>query len=370
MTDTVVHVDLGARSYDVVCGHGLLDRAGALIAPFAPKRRVIVVADSSVQRLHGARLQAGLAAFGISDAWIAVAPGEASKSWEGLAYVCAQLAALQAERGDLLVAFGGGVIGDLAGLAAGLFKRGMDFVQIPTTLLAQVDSSVGGKTAIDIAAGKNLVGLFHQPRLVLADFDTLASLSERELRAGFAEVVKYGLINDAAFFAWTQARGGDVLALVPDAIAHAVVTSVQAKARIVAFDERESGPRALLNLGHTFGHAFETIAGYDGVVLHGEAVALGMALAFRYAADCGDCAVSDSELVAESLQASGFVTDPVLLPGGPYATPALMDAMANDKKAEGGKLTLILPQAIGRTRVVKGIDRAMVAAFLNRELQA
>lgn len=370
MSETIIPVELGARSYEVRCGHGLLERSGPLLAPLAPRGRALIVADRTVWALHGARICAGLAAAGLSWTAIEIEPGESAKSWDGLGSVCAALAQAQAERGDLVVACGGGVVGDLAGLAAGLFKRGMDFVQIPTTLLAQVDSSVGGKTAINIAEGKNLIGLFHQPRLVLADFDTLSTLPVRELRAGLAEVIKYGLIDDAPFFAWLEQHAGDVLALKPEALGHAVTTSVRAKARIVALDERESGPRALLNLGHTFGHGLEAVAGYDGRLLHGEAVAAGMAMAFDYAAEAGDCPPEDSARVHAALQAFGLASRTNALAGGPFTRDAVLAAMANDKKAQDGRLTLILPQAIGRTRVVKGVEHGDVARFLDRHLQA
>jgi 3-dehydroquinate synthase len=268
-----ITVGLGARSYEVLVGPGLIDQAGARIAPLLKRQRTAVVSDETVWGLHGARLTAALGAAGIAVSPIIVAPGEQTKSFEGLAEVTDALLALELDRGDLITAFGGGVVGDLAGFAAAIYKRGVDFVQIPTTLLAQVDSSVGGKTAIDTARGKNLVGAFHQPRLVLADLDVLATLPHREMRAGYAEVIKYGLLGDFAFFEWLEANGAKVLAREPHALAHAVARSIEMKAEIVAEDETEQGRRALLNLGHTFGHALEAETGYGDALLHGEAVA-------------------------------------------------------------------------------------------------
>jgi 3-dehydroquinate synthase len=252
-----IPVGLGARAYDVVIGPGLLDQAGQRIAPLLKRKRVAIVSDETVWGLHGARLTGALAGAGVASSPVVVPPGEATKSFAGLADVSERLLALELDRGDLIVAFGGGVVGDLAGFAAAIYKRGIDFVQIPTTLLAQVDSSVGGKTAIDTSRGKNLVGAFHQPRLVLADLDVLATLPDRQMRAGYAEVIKYGLLGDFAFFEWLEANGPAVLARDPAALAHAVARSVEMKAEIVAEDETEQGRRALLNLGHTFGHAME-----------------------------------------------------------------------------------------------------------------
>lgn len=364
MTIATVPVSLGDRSYEVRIGQGLIDAAGAAIAPFAPSRRVAIVTDETVEALHGARLRGALEAAGLTVKTVVVPPGEGTKSWAGLAQVCDALLAWNLERRDLVVAFGGGVIGDLAGLAAGLLKRGVDFVQIPTTLLAQVDSSVGGKTAIDTDYGKNTVGLFHQPRLVLADLDVLATLSRRERRAGYAEIVKYGLIDDAAFFAWCEANGAAVIDGEAGALAFAVRHSVEAKARVVAADEREAGARALLNLGHTFGHALETAAGYDGALLHGEAVAAGCALAFRFSAAEGLAAAADAARVEAHLRAVGFETDITRLPGAPFDADRLVELMALDKKTEGGALTLILARGIGASFVRKGAPGDAVRTFL------
>ncbi|HWA21220.1 MAG TPA: 3-dehydroquinate synthase [Caulobacterales bacterium] len=365
-----ITVPLGARSYDVVIGEGLLARAGALIAPFAPRKRVFVVTDENVARLHLPALRAALQSEGIACQEIVLPAGEHTKRFAALEDLCGQLIAGEIDRRDLVVAFGGGVIGDLAGFAAGIVKRGVDFVQIPTTLLAQVDSSVGGKTAIDTPAGKNLVGLFYQPRLVLADIDVLATLPEREMLAGYAEIVKYGLIDDPAFFDWCEAYGAAIREGARDTIAQAVAISVKAKARIVGADERESGQRALLNLGHTFAHALETCAGYDGALLHGEAVGVGLALAFDLSAALGLCARPESARVRHHLERMGYGLDLRTLPGGPYSPDALLAAMTHDKKNESGKLTFILARGIGRAFVSKDVSPEAVRALLSAELAA
>ena len=363
-----VRVDLGDRSYDVVIGAGLLDLAGEHIGPFAPSKRVFVVTDQHVAPLHLARLERSLSDVGLRVVSIILPPGEELKGFAGLERLCDELLSHEIGRKDLIIAFGGGVIGDLAGFAAGIVKRGVDFVQMPTTLLAQVDSSVGGKTAIDTPRGKNLVGLFHQPRLVLADLDVLKTLPPREMRCGYAEVVKYGLIDMPDFYDWCEANGARLVAGETDALEHAVRVSVQAKARIVASDEREEGPRALLNLGHTFAHALETSAGYDGALLHGEAVGTGMALAFEMSARLGLCARQDSVRVRDHLRRMGFGRDLRVLAGGPYETETLLRHMANDKKAEAGKLTLILARGIGQVFVQKDADAGQVRRLLQDEL--
>jgi len=367
MTQTSVPVGLGGRAYDVVIGHGLIEGAGAAIAPFCPARRVVVVADASVQALHGERLVQSLEAGGLKVDVITVPPGEASKSFEGLASLSDQLMALGLDRGDLIVAFGGGVVGDLAGFAAAIYKRGIDFVQIPTTLLAQVDSSVGGKTAIDTPRGKNLIGAFHQPRLVLADLSLLDTLNDREMRAGFAEVLKYGLLGDAAFFDWLEAHTAEVLARQPEALSHAVTQCVAMKAQIVAEDEREAGRRALLNLGHTFGHALEAEIGFDGELLHGEAVAIGCAQAFRFSAAQGLCSGQDALRAERAIAASGLPTQLSGLPGMPFAAERLVAHMQQDKKAQGGNLTFILAKAIGAAFTAKAVDPRAVFEFLVHE---
>ena len=359
-----VHVDLGGRGYDVMIGAGLLARAGQFIAPFAPGKRAAVVVDETVAALHLPKLQAALSAVGIAANPIIVAPGEGQKSFSGLQNLIEALLALNLERRDLVIAFGGGVIGDLAGLAAALLKRGLDFVQIPTTLLAQVDSSVGGKTAINAVAGKNLVGVFHQPRLVLADLDMLATLPERERRAGYAEIVKIGLINDPEFFAWCGENGASVISGGDDLRAFAIERAVRAKAAIVAIDERESGVRALLNLGHTFAHAIEAGAGMDGGVLHGEAVGCGMALAFRFSVALGLCPAADSARVDAHLKSVGFATRLAQLPAGRYDPSQMIESMHHDKKNEGGRHSFILARGVGQAFVAKDVDPGALRDFL------
>jgi 3-dehydroquinate synthase len=363
-----VRVDLGARSYNVVIGSGLLAEAGRRIAPLAPRKRVFIVTDVNVAENHLDALHGGLDAAGLSSVTTVLPPGEQTKSFAGLQNVCEWLIDQRVERRDLVVAFGGGVIGDLAGFSAGIVKRGVDFVQIPTTLLSQVDSSVGGKTAIDTSAGKNLVGLFYQPRLVLADLDVLGTLPVREMMAGYAETVKYGLIDMADFFAWCEGAGARVVAGDRAALAKAVRVAVEAKARIVASDEREGGARALLNLGHTFAHALETSAGHGAALLHGEAVAVGLALAFALSARMGLCDPAEAARVRRHLEAMGYVTDLRKLPGGPYNAEAMLSHMAQDKKTESGALTFILARGVGAAFVQKGVDPGAVRALLEAEL--
>jgi 3-dehydroquinate synthase len=353
-----IEVELGARSYSVAIGAGLLGRAGELLAPFARGGRMVAVSDETVWAAQGGRLLAS----GLDIVPVLVPPGEASKSWARLEAVTERLIELGVERGDAILAFGGGMIGDLAGFAAAILKRGCACVQVPTSLLAQVDSSVGGKTAINSAAGKNLIGAFHQPAAVLIDPRTLDTLPERELRAGYAEVVKYGLIGDPGFFAWCEANGAGLLVGDEEARLHAIGTSVSAKAAIVAQDEREtSGRRALLNFGHTFGHALETETGF--AMLHGEAVALGMALAFRFSARRGLCPPRDAARVAAHLESVGL---PVRASLG---TPrSLVAHIAQDKKKSAGRVPFILARGIGKAFVDAGVGLDEVEAFLAREL--
>jgi 3-dehydroquinate synthase len=362
-----VRVGLGERSYDVVIGPGLIERAGELMAPFLPRGRTAVVCDETVERLHGRTLRAALKAHGIGSDWIVMPPGEGTKSWQGLAEVSDRLLALGLDRGDVVTAFGGGVIGDLTGFAASIYKRGVDFIQIPTTLLAQVDSSVGGKTAIDTPRGKNLIGAFHQPKLVLADLDVLGTLSDREMRAGYAEIVKYGLLGDFAFFEWLEREGPRVLQRLPDALTHAVARSVEMKAEIVGADEKEAAARALLNLGHTFGHALEAETGYGDHLLHGEAVAIGCAQAFRFSAAQGLCSGQDARRAEAAVAASGLPVRMAQVKGSPFAADALIKHMGQDKKAEGGRLTFVLAKGLGEAFVAKGVDAAAVRAFLVSE---
>ncbi|HYD44351.1 MAG TPA: 3-dehydroquinate synthase [Phenylobacterium sp.] len=366
MTRTV-SVGLGERAYEVVIGPGLVDQAGERIRPFLKRGRTAVVSDETVWRLHGERLTAALARGGIAAEPVVVPPGEQTKSWAGLSDVCDRLLALNLDRGDLIVAFGGGVVGDLAGFAAAIYKRGIDFVQIPTTLLAQVDSSVGGKTAIDTPRGKNLIGAFHQPRLVLADLGVLATLPDREMRCGYAEVIKYGFLGDFGFFEWLEANGPAVLAREPEALAHAVARSVEMKAEIVAEDEKEAGRRALLNLGHTFGHALEAEAGFGDALLHGEAVGAGCALAFRFSAAQGLCSAQDAARAGSAIAAAGLPTTIAQAAHCPLRADRLVAHMAQDKKAEGGKLTFILARALGEAFTAKDVDAAAVRDFLVSE---
>jgi len=362
-----VRVGLGERSYDVLVGPGLIERAGALMAPFLPRGRTAVVCDETVERLHGAALAAALKAQGIAASVVVMPPGEGTKSWQGLADLSDRLLALGLDRGDVVTAFGGGVIGDLTGFAAAIYKRGIDFIQIPTTLLAQVDSSVGGKTAIDTPRGKNLIGAFHQPRLVLADLDVLGTLSDREMRAGYAEVIKYGLLGDFAFFEWLERERPRVLQRLPDALTHAVARSVEMKAEIVGADEKEAAARALLNLGHTFGHALEAETGYGEHLLHGEAVAIGCAQAFRFSAAQGLCPGQDAARAEAAIAAAGLPVRMAQVKGFPFAADALVRHMGQDKKAEGGRLTFVLARGLGQAFVAKGVDAAAVRAFLVSE---
>ncbi len=365
-----VRVGLGARSYDIRIGPGLLAEAGALIAPFCPRRRVAVVTDATVDALHGPALRAGLAAGGIGAETLALPPGEGSKSMETLGRVVSWLLDLRMGRDDLVVAFGGGVIGDLAGFAAAVTKRGLEFAQIPTTMLAQVDSSVGGKTGVNAPQGKNLIGAFHQPRLVLADTDTLDTLSAREFLAGYGEVAKYGLLGDAAFFAWLEAAAPAMAAGDRGARIRAIRRSCEMKAEIVARDEFETGDRALLNLGHTFGHALETATGYGDRLLHGEGVAIGMALAFEASMRLGLCPQEAPSRVRAHLSAMGMRATLADIPGPLPDADALMALMANDKKARDGRIAFVLADDIGRARVVRDADPSAIRGVLADALAA
>ena len=359
-----IRVALGERSYDILIGHGLLDRAGGHLAPFVRDRRMLVVSDETVWSALGARLESALA--GIDLVPILVPAGEESKSWAGLQRVVDALLAQGVERKDHIVAFGGGVVGDLAGFAAAIVNRECNFVQVPTSLLAQVDSSVGGKTGINVAAGKNLVGAFHQPSLVLIDPSLLDTLDSRQVRAGYAEIVKYGLIEDAGFFAWLEANGAKVLTGDPAARTKAIATAVAGKARIVEEDEREtSGRRALLNLGHTFGHALEAETGYSDRLLHGEAVALGCVLAFAFSVERGLCTAADAERVHLHLQAVGLPTTLAELELKEQGK-RLAAYMQHDKKRAGGCTAFILVRGIGEAFVDQTVELADVAAFLDR----
>ena len=353
------------RSYDVVVGHGLLAEAGARIATFA-RGRTLVITDETVSAIHGATLLQALGSAGLQAELIAVPAGEASKSFAQLEWVIDRMLSSGLDRRDVVVALGGGVVGDLAGLAAALFMRGIDFIQVPTTLLAQVDSSVGGKTAIDTPRGKNLVGAFHQPRLVLADIGVLATLPSRQLRSGWAEVIKHGLLADADFFDWLEGQGAAGADGDPSALERAVVRSVEIKSAIVGEDEKEAGRRALLNLGHTFGHALEAELNFDEERLtHGEAVALGCAMALRFSARQGFCATADADRAEAVLAAAHLPTR--LEQAGEFSAAALIGRMAGDKKAEGGRLTLILARSIGDAFVERDVDPTVLEAFLREE---
>ena len=359
-----LRVGLGDRSYDIHIGPGQLARLGELISDFAPTKRVAVITDETVYELYGEALAQALSDYRTH--MIVRPAGEAQKSMANLEEILDSLFRAGFDRSDLLIAFGGGVIGDLAGFAASIYKRGMPFVQVPTTLLSQVDSSVGGKTAINNQFGKNLVGAFYQPRAVITDTDLLSTLPPRELKAGYAEVLKYGLLGDAAFFEeLDNGLGAEILDLKTEALSRAIYVSCATKAEIVAQDERESGVRALLNLGHTFGHALELEAGYDGDLLHGEAVSAGMEMAFKFAAAEGLCEPACADRVTAHLTQTSMprIADMSHLFHDPEV---LLRHMGQDKKNEGGHLTLILPRAIGETYVEKRANRDAVLGFLTQ----
>jgi 3-dehydroquinate synthase len=364
----IVNVPLGERAYDIAIGRGLIASLGERIAKLRPGAAVAIVSDETVAARYLPQAEAALTAAGIRSSRVIVPAGEASKSWRELESVCEQLLDARIERGDIVVALGGGVVGDLAGFAAASVRRGISVVQVPTTLLAQVDSSVGGKTGINSAHGKNQVGAFYQPVLVIADTALLDTLPARQFRAGYAEVVKYGLIADPGFFAWLEANWRDVLAGGP-AREHAIATSCRAKAITVVRDERETGTeRHLLNLGHTFGHALEAATGFSDRLLHGEAVAIGMALAFAFSERRGLLAPAEVERVVRHLTAVGLPNRPTDIPGELPDADALMALMAQDKKVRGGKLTLILARGIGASFVAPDVDPDEVRAFLAEKL--
>jgi 3-dehydroquinate synthase len=363
----VVEVALGARSYDIVIGRATLPSLGARMAALRPGANAAIVTDATVAGHHLAAAQAALGLAGIKSTVVTVPPGESSKSFGFFEQVCEALVEARIERGDLVVALGGGVVGDLAGFAAATVRRGLDYVQVPTTLLAQVDSSVGGKTAIDSKHGKNLVGAFHQPILVVADTGLLDTLPAREFAAGYAEVAKYGLLGDADFFASLERGWPEVFAGGP-AREQAIATSCRAKAAIVARDERETGDRALLNLGHTFGHAFEAAAGFSGRLLHGEAISLGMVLAFEFSARRGLLSAAEAERVARHLAAVGLPTHLSAVAGFLPDANQLMNLIAQDKKVQRGRLTFILARGIGQAFVAPDVDAAEVRAFLVEKL--
>ena len=365
-TETV-HVSLGDRSYDILIGSGLIARAGQEIASRLPGIRAAVVTDENLAKLHLPALLSALEAAGITATPVVVAAGEKSKGFATLETVTNEVLKARLERGDTVIAFGGGVIGDLAGFVAGIVRRGMNFIQIPTSLLAQVDSSVGGKTGINTAYGKNLVGVFNQPQLVLADTDILDTLSKREFAAGYAEVAKYGLIDQPEFFAWLENNWQDVFA-GGAARQKAIATSCRAKAAVVARDERETGDRALLNLGHTFGHALETATNYDSSrLVHGEAVAIGMVLAHQFSARLGLISEDIAARVETHLKAVGLPVSMKEITGLPSAD-VLMSYIAQDKKVSRGSLTFILTRGLGQSFIAKDVNAADVQAFLQEKL--
>jgi 3-dehydroquinate synthase len=359
-----LRVELGERSYDILVGPGLIAQAGEHILPLLRRRQAVVVTDALVARAHLQPLVASLESAGIAHHAIVLPPGEGTKDLTHFGKLVDDVLALGIERGTMLVALGGGVVGDICGFAAATLLRGIDFVQIPTTLLAQVDSSVGGKTAINTEAGKNLLGAFYQPRLVLADSVALATLPRREMLAGYAEVVKYGLIADAGFFDWLDAEGDKLCDLDPAAVNRAVITSCRMKAEIVAADERETGDaRALLNFGHTFGHALEAETGFGDALLHGEAVALGMVLAFDFAVRQGICTGQDATRVRRHIARIGLPTELTVL-GLAGKAEALLAHMGKDKKVRDGRIALILPRRIGDAYVMRDATAEDLCAFL------
>jgi 3-dehydroquinate synthase len=367
---TVISVDLTNAPYDIHVRAGLMAQAPEYLVPYARDNRLLVVTDENVARAVWPALEAALSAAGVKTAAYFLPAGEAGKSWVELEKLTDWMLSQHVERSDHVIALGGGVVGDITGFATHIVKRGCSFVQIPTTLLAQVDSSVGGKTAINSAAGKNLVGAFHQPALVLIDPELLSTLPPRQLAAGFAEVVKYGLIDDLDFFLYCEDNLDSFFAGDPAIRAQAIITSVQSKARIVAADETErTGTRALLNLGHTFGHALEADTGFSDRLFHGEAVAAGMALAFRYSVRLGLCAAEDAGRVSRLLKAAGLPT--TLSDAGVTANGALLvDYMRHDKKMSGGTLPFLLARGIGQTFLSKDVVLDDVAAFLDDEAQS
>lgn len=364
----IVPVALPGRAYEVVIGAGLVAEAGRRIAEKFGAVKCAIVTDENVARHHLAALEASLRAAGCHAGTVVLPAGEATKSFRELQPLCEALLSMELERGDLVVPFGGGVIGDLAGFAASILRRGVRFVQIPTSLLAQVDSSVGGKTGINTSHGKNLIGTFHQPSLVLADTNVLSTLPEREMRAGYAEVAKYGLLGDAAFFDWLEGNWRGVFGNDAGVLTRAIETSVLAKADVVVRDEHEKGDRALLNLGHTFGHALEAWTGYSSRLLHGEGVAIGMVLAFRLSEQLGLCPAGQAARVEAHLKAAGLPVRIGDIPGGTADASELFALMGQDKKVVAGRLTFIMVRGIGQAFITRDIDPETVKAFLTAEI--
>ena len=362
-----ITVDLGTRSYEIKIGQALLQNASAHMEPFIKGKHVIIISDSDVAPLYQSDLASEISSLARKIDCLSVAAGEASKSLSCYSALMEDILACNVDRKTVLIALGGGVIGDLVGYAAASLLRGVDFIQIPTSLLAQVDSSVGGKTGINAKAGKNLIGAFYQPKLVLADIDVLASLPKRQMQAGYAEIVKYGLLGDAAFFEWLEVNGHALLAGEAEALMYAITKSCQTKADIVAADEHEAGKRALLNLGHTFAHAFEAEAGYDGRLLHGEAVAAGLALAFDFSNYLGEPTSQDHARIIAHLTALGLPSSMAALPAGQAAPKRILSHMMKDKKTSQGQLTFILAKQIGAAYIASNIPSDKVIAFLERQ---
>lgn len=377
---TKVSLELGPRSYDILIGPGLIASAGERVRPLlrplirqpGQRPRAVIVTDETVNNLHAAALEHAFEDAGIAHDKVVLPPGEKTKSLPALERLLDDLLTLGVERDDTLIALGGGVTGDITGFAASILRRGIDFIQIPTTLLAQVDSSVGGKTGVNTAQGKNLIGAFHQPRLVLADTSVLDTLPAREFLSGYAEVVKYGLIDDADFFAWLEKNSSAVISGDAGARRHAVETSCRAKARVVSADERENGARALLNLGHTFGHALEAMADYGPDLRHGEAIAIGMVMAFDLSVKLGLCPPEDAERVRRHLAQAGLPVGPTAIPclRERWSSDRMMTYIAQDKKVSGGRATYILARGIGKSFVTQDVDGSELAALLNDSLAA
>lgn len=365
MTAEICPVRIGAKGYDIHIGERLLEQAGALLAPHLDRPFTVIVTDRNVDAAQGARLEKSLSEAAIEFRKIVIDPGEGSKTMQSLEALLEQLIGAGVERRDMILAFGGGVIGDLAGFAAAILKRGCRYAQIPTTLLAQVDSSVGGKTAVDSPQGKNLIGAFHQPQIVIADIDALSTLPEREIKAGYAEIVKYGALGDEPFFAWLEKRGGDILTGDSTARRIAVKRSCEAKAEIVSADEKEGGVRALLNLGHTFGHALETACGHSGRLLHGEAIAAGMCLAFDFSVSRRICPPADAERLKAHLRGSGLPAGLADISGADaFKAEELFAHMLQDKKVDQGAVTLILVRRLGEAFIERNVSATEIVEFL------
>ncbi|MCY3878797.1 MAG: 3-dehydroquinate synthase [Rhodobacteraceae bacterium] len=369
MEETVIRVEPGGGSYDIRIGFGLLARVGEQIKPLLTRPRAAVITDTTVARLHLSSLEATLAKAGIDTPVFTVPAGEASKSWGELRNITGWMLDQRLERSDVVLAFGGGVVGDLVGFAAAILRRGVRYVQIPTTLLAQVDSAIGGKTGINTESGKNLVGAFHQPSLVLSDISLLSSLPRRVFLSGYSEIVKYGLIRDAAFFEWLETMGAEFGADRPDAVASAIRRSCEIKGQLVMADQYEHGERSLLNLGHTFGHALEAYAGYSDRLMHGEAVAIGCCLAYRLSAKLGLCSEQDAVRVKRHFQAMNMRTEIAEIPAPQPDPEELLQHMRQDKKVTDGRLRFVLPRGIGDAVLTQNVEAEEVTALLSASIR-